>query len=67
MKVTLFLWTEDDYPYIAWIKDQALADKLQKMAKTERDVMYFQRFDYEIVDSNIKFDDDFYLTEVDDV
>lgn len=70
MKVTLFVWKEDGIPYIAWIKDQDLADKLQKMARTEWEVMYFERRDYEIVDSNIKFDDDFYLSwlrEVGDV
>jgi hypothetical protein len=62
MKATLFVWMEDGLPYIAWIKDQALADKLEKMARTEWDLTYFDRRDYEIVDSNIKFDDDFYLS-----
>jgi len=67
MKATLFVWKEDGYPYIAWIKDQALADKLGKMARTEWDLTYFDRRDYEIVDSNIKFDDEFYLSWLEEV
>lgn len=67
MKVTLFVWKEDGYPYIAWIKDQDLADKLDKMAQTDCGVMYFERRGYDIVDSNIKFDDDFYLSWLQEV